>query len=336
MKDSRLLCCFVSLLTVLLLINLISHFILNQTDVDGKIRSALVTANAPSRARKNSRRNSSSLTDAMMPLWWLAPFFDHTSFGKEAATIILGLVRSDGRETSDQVMLETTQGECNYSLDESMPYPDYLELDQAVKRGREHLLQWNKRHDVNATKNEGEAKVKYAKMIASASEAGRQPMKQFQMITDAIRSSMESQLGGKFAKIEVKAEPPPASSSDSEGPLRIRDRTYYSDEERSEGAIVVCHSLPPFWARPLHQWRTCAPCPPIGYIPAYAIGRAMAETDVYNSEFVRSCNTMDEIWCVLIYIHPSPPALWLISNTLSGCLANSHWILSGPRGSQCP
>ena len=27
-----------------------------------------------------------------------------------------------------------------------------------------------------------------------------------------------------------------------------------------------------------------------------AIGRAMAETDIYNSEFVRICNTMDEIW----------------------------------------
>jgi glycosyltransferase involved in cell wall biosynthesis len=32
------------------------------------------------------------------------------------------------------------------------------------------------------------------------------------------------------------------------------------------------------------------------YIPAYAIGRAMAETDIYNAEFVKSCNTMDEIW----------------------------------------
>jgi hypothetical protein len=45
-------------------------------------------------------------------------------------------------------------------------------------------------------------------------------------------------------------------------------------------AIVVCHSLPPFWARPKNKWETCAPCPPVGYKPAMAIGRAMAETDM--------------------------------------------------------
>ena len=27
------------------------------------------------------------------PLWWFSPFFDHTSFGYEAATLVLGLVR---------------------------------------------------------------------------------------------------------------------------------------------------------------------------------------------------------------------------------------------------
>ena len=30
--------------------------------------------------------------------------------------------------------------------------------------------------------------------------------------------------------------------------------------------------------------------------PAKAIGRAMAETDIYHYEFVRLCNRMDEIW----------------------------------------
>ncbi len=45
----------------------------------------------------------------------------------------------------------------------------------------------------------------------------------------------------------------------------------------------------------LHSLRpTCAPCPPLGYIPAVAIGRAMAETDMYHYEFVRICNRMDE------------------------------------------
>ena len=27
------------------------------------------------------------------PLWWFAPFFDRTSFGKEAATLVLGAMR---------------------------------------------------------------------------------------------------------------------------------------------------------------------------------------------------------------------------------------------------
>lgn len=27
------------------------------------------------------------------PIWWFAPFFDHTSFGREAATLVLGLMR---------------------------------------------------------------------------------------------------------------------------------------------------------------------------------------------------------------------------------------------------
>ena len=50
--------------------------------------------------------------------------------------------------------------------------------------------------------------------------------------------------------------------------------------DESKPAIVVCHSLPFFWARPfLNEW-TCAPCPPIGYTAALAIGRAMAETDM--------------------------------------------------------
>ena len=64
----------------------------------------------------------------------------------------------------------------------------------------------------------------------------------------------------------------------------------------SQEAIVICHSLPPFWARPQNHWPTCAPCPPVGMTPAKAIGRAMAETDIYHYEFVRLCNRMDEIW----------------------------------------
>lgn len=66
--------------------------------------------------------------------------------------------------------------------------------------------------------------------------------------------------------------------------------------DNKKAAIVVCHSLPPFWARPRNHWPTCAPCPPIGYTPLRSVGRAMAETDIYHYEFVRICNKMDEIW----------------------------------------
>ncbi|GAX77787.1 hypothetical protein CEUSTIGMA_g5230.t1 [Chlamydomonas eustigma] len=134
------------------------------------------------------------------PVWWFAPYFDRTSFGKEAATLVLGMIRS-GAVNESHVWLGTTQGDCKYGEDDSMPKEDFIQLDAGVKRAD-------------------------------------------------IRQS----------------------------------------------AIVVCHSLPPFWARPLNKWETCAPCPPIGYTAAMAIGRAMAETDVYNSEFIRLCQNMDEIW----------------------------------------
>ncbi|GAX73023.1 hypothetical protein CEUSTIGMA_g475.t1 [Chlamydomonas eustigma] len=66
-------------------------------------------------------------------------------------------------------------------------------------------------------------------------------------------------------------------------------------DERKD-AVVICHSLPFFWARPFVNEYTCAPCPPVGYTPALAVGRAMAETDIYNKEFVKACNRMDEVW----------------------------------------
>ncbi|KAG1674484.1 hypothetical protein FOA52_003089 [Chlamydomonas sp. UWO 241] len=65
----------------------------------------------------------------------------------------------------------------------------------------------------------------------------------------------------------------------------------------SERAIIVCHCLPSMWTRPVLEWATCAPCPPRApYRPAYAIGRAMAETDSYHPKFVESCNMMDAVW----------------------------------------
>eukprot|EP00798_Chlamydomonas_sp_ICE-L_P017630 gene17630-23973_t len=54
--------------------------------------------------------------------------------------------------------------------------------------------------------------------------------------------------------------------------------------------------LPPFWSRPKNKWKSCAPCPPVGYQPAVAVGRAMAETDLFHPEFSRIARRMDEIW----------------------------------------
>lgn len=54
----------------------------------------------------------------------------------------------------------------------------------------------------------------------------------------------------------------------------------YKQSNKETQAIVVCHSLPMFWSRPVATWGSCEPCPPLGpYIPALTIGRAMAETD---------------------------------------------------------
>ncbi|GAX76012.1 hypothetical protein CEUSTIGMA_g3455.t1 [Chlamydomonas eustigma] len=141
------------------------------------------------------------------PLWWFAPFFDHTSFGKEAATTILGITRSRALPEDSLWVAATEQAPVQSGLcgsekyDESMPKSDFEALERAKGRSNENI-----------------------------------------------------------------------------------------------SAIVVCHSLPPFWARPKYKWGSCAPCPPVGYTAAKAIGRAMAETDIYHTDFVTTCNKMDEIW----------------------------------------
>ena len=236
----------------------------------------------------------------------MAPFFDHTSFGKEASTIILGGLRS-GSLHPLQLLLETTQGDCNYSLDTSMPYPDYYELDQAVKRGRQHLDQWIIDHGLknHGISKEAESEMeKYAEMIIDSSEAGRQERMRIQALKQLGKLLKDQVIGATKEEVAQPSVDKALAQKHAEMmnvpvenlPPRVRDKDFDSMDARDEGAIVVCHSLPPFWARPLHHWQTCAPCPPIGYISAYAIGRAMAETDIYNPEFVKSCNTMDEIW----------------------------------------
>ena len=36
-----------------------------------------------------------ALPEELPPIWWFAPYFDGSSFGKEATTAILGLIRCD-------------------------------------------------------------------------------------------------------------------------------------------------------------------------------------------------------------------------------------------------
>ena len=183
---------------------LICSLMINQSFYGG-------SSNNTSKALKKSIHERST---ADLPVWWFAPFFDKSSFGIEAATLVLGLIRSGcdsnhhdrplhGRMSAqcmtnlssfrskaareEDVWIGTSQGDCNYKYEwvEGMPMEDYDQLDAARKRANESLP-----------------------------------------------------------------------------------------------AIVVCHSLPFFWARPfLGEW-TCAPCPPLGYTAALAVGRAMAETDV--------------------------------------------------------
>ncbi len=60
--------------------------------------------------------------------------------------------------------------------------------------------------------------------------------------------------------------------------------------------IVLTLSLPRVLPPPLKTGFSCNPCPRRGYIPALAVGRAMAETDVYEPSFVKKAQYMDEIW----------------------------------------
>lgn len=58
------------------------------------------------------------------PIWWFAPFFDHTSFGREAATLVLGVLRG-GVLRPDELWTAPTQGSCNYTNDAFMPPEDF-------------------------------------------------------------------------------------------------------------------------------------------------------------------------------------------------------------------
>ncbi|GLC73421.1 hypothetical protein PLESTF_001373600 [Pleodorina starrii] len=66
----------------------------------------------------------------------------------------------------------------------------------------------------------------------------------------------------------------------------------------SEAAIVVCHNLPPYLGRPSPRWASCEPCPPptAGGLVRYAVARVMAETSRIPTDFVRSINSLDEVW----------------------------------------
>ena len=49
--------------------------------------------------------------------------------------------------------------------------------------------------------------------------------------------------------------------------------------DHTKPAIVVCHNIPKFYGKPYPPWKSCEPCPPPQYKEAFAVGRAMAETD---------------------------------------------------------
>ncbi|GBF88154.1 hypothetical protein Rsub_00866 [Raphidocelis subcapitata] len=74
-----------------------------------------------------------------------------------------------------------------------------------------------------------------------------------------------------------------------------------SEEQRGQrrAPVVVCHSMPYFYARPEPLWSSGSEqCPPNeGEYPfAFAIGRTMYETDGLPGGFAERCNKMDEIW----------------------------------------
>ncbi|KAI8468679.1 MAG: hypothetical protein J3K34DRAFT_477473 [Monoraphidium minutum] len=62
--------------------------------------------------------------------------------------------------------------------------------------------------------------------------------------------------------------------------------------------IVVCHSMPYFWAAPAAEWEGGAACPPDKdrHPWSYAIARTMYETDRVPQDFADRVNLMDEVW----------------------------------------
>ena len=62
---------------------------------------------------------------------------------------------------------------------------------------------------------------------------------------------------------------------------------------RPGSVVAVCHSEPGAWSVPRPNYQT-APCPPRG--AAYAVGRAMFETDRLPDGWAKRLNAMDEVW----------------------------------------
>jgi hypothetical protein len=93
-----------------------------------------------------------------------------------------------------------------------MPYPDYYELDQAVKRGRKHLDQWIIDHGVKNSSSiykEESEKQKNAETIADSSEAGQQERQRIQalkqlgmLLKDQVQGVGKDQVQGVGKKEE--------------------------------------------------------------------------------------------------------------------------------------
>jgi hypothetical protein len=188
------------------------------------------------------------------PLWWFAPYFDRTSFGQEAATLVLGALR--WARAGAQVL------QAGGSRMEKPACP--FETAALTTRSMLHmagLQQKEPMHDTSSIDHH----CLHGFSVAWCAACCR---------SGAINES-NLWIGTSQGHCDygVDTSMPRVNFDQLEAAKHRVNST--------QSAIVVCHSLPPFWARPKNKWETCAPCPPVGYKPAMAIGRAMAETDMW-------------------------------------------------------
>lgn len=86
---------------------------------------------------------------------------------------------------------------------------------------------------------------------------------------DKMASIMEPSAHAMLVQLHAKGPPVHQGlGSDS------RD-THEGGSKKRKLRVSICHNMPPYMGRPA-AWRACQRCPAPG---AYAVGRAMVETD---------------------------------------------------------